>query len=55
MHDEKDEQEICISILRRARKKLDGARGRYHGIDMDRFVELVQGILNSGVIERFTI
>jgi hypothetical protein len=55
VHDEKDEQEICISILRRARKKLDGSTGRYHGIDMDRFVERVQGILNSGVIERFTI
>ncbi|UVS69240.1 DUF309 domain-containing protein [Nitrososphaera viennensis] len=55
VHDEKDEQEICMSILRRARNKLEGATGRYHGIDMDRFVERVQGILNTGVIERFTI
>ncbi|MEO9363384.1 MAG: DUF309 domain-containing protein [Nitrososphaera sp.] len=55
VHDEKDEHEICMSILRRARKKLDGATGRYHGIDIDRFVEKVQGILNMGIVERFTI
>jgi hypothetical protein len=55
VHDEKYEQEICMSILRRARKKLEGATGRYHGIDMDRFVALVQNILATGIIERFTI
>ncbi|AIF83461.1 hypothetical protein NTE_01394 [Candidatus Nitrososphaera evergladensis SR1] len=55
VHDEKDEREICMSILRRARKKLEGATGKYHGIDMDRFVERVQEILNTGIIERFTI
>jgi len=55
VHDEKDEEDICISILRRARKKLEGAKGKYHGINMDTFVERVQGILNSGKIERFTI
>lgn len=55
VHDEKDEQEICLSILRRAMKKLEGATGRYHGIDMDRFAGKVQGILDMGIIERFTI
>jgi hypothetical protein len=55
VHDEKDEREICLSILRRARKKLEGATGMYHCIDMDRFVALVQNILTTGIIERFTI
>ena len=55
VHDEKDEREICMSILRRARMKLEGATGMYHGIDMDRFVTLIQNILTTGLIERFTI
>jgi hypothetical protein len=55
VHDEKDEPEVCLSILRRARKKLDGTGGMYHGIDIDRVADLVSGIINSGRIERFTI
>ncbi len=55
VHDEKDEREICMSILKRARMKLEGATGMYHGIDMDRFVTLIQNILTTGIIERFTI
>jgi hypothetical protein len=55
VHDEKDEPEICLSILQRARKKLDGASGVYHGIDIERVAELISKIINSGRIERFTI
>ncbi len=55
VHDEKDEQEICLSILQRARKKLDGSGGIYHGIDVDRLADLIARIINSGSIERFTI
>jgi hypothetical protein len=55
VHDLKDERDICLSILGRAMKKLDGASGSYHGIDMDRFVGLVNRILQTGRIERFTI
>jgi hypothetical protein len=55
VHDEKDEQDICLSILQRARKKLGGASGMYHGIDIDRVVDLISKIINSGRIERFTI
>lgn len=55
VHDEKDEQEICISILRRAAKKLQGYAGKYHGIDVDRMARLVSKILATGRIERFTI
>ncbi len=55
MHDEKDESEICLSILERARKKLEGTGGMYHGIDVDRIADLISKIINSGRIERFTI
>jgi predicted metal-dependent hydrolase len=55
VHDEKDEPEICISILRRAMKKLDASSGAYHGIDLDRFAAKVVQIINSGKIERFAI
>lgn len=55
VHDLKDEREICLSILRRAMKKLEGSSGSYHGIDVDRLVELVGKILQTGRIERFTI
>ncbi|MGI0021080.1 MAG: DUF309 domain-containing protein [Nitrososphaera sp.] len=55
VHSQKDEQEICRSILRRAKKKLEKAAGTYHGIDMDRMAGLVATMLNTGRIERFTI
>jgi uncharacterized protein len=55
VHDEKDEQGICLSILVRAMKKMDHASGLYHGIDIGRVAELTAKIINSRKIERFTI
>jgi len=55
VHDEKDEPDICLSILQRARKKLEGVGGMYHGINVYRIADLISGIINSGRIERFTI
>ncbi len=55
VHDEKDEREICISILRRTLKKLEGASGIYHGIDIDRLKARVMKIVDSERIERFAI
>ncbi len=55
VHDEKDEQDVCISILQRARKKLDKASGIYHGIDTSRIVERISEIIKTGRVERFTI
>jgi predicted hydrolase (HD superfamily) len=55
VHDQKDEQDICMSILKRAAKKLDGATGSYHGIDVDRFTKMVHRMLDAGRAERFTI
>jgi uncharacterized protein len=56
VHDEKDETDVCISILRRARRKLDPASGKnYHGINIDRIVDMISGIINSGKVNRFSI
>ncbi len=55
VHDEKDEPEICLSILERASKKLKKTGRMYYGIDVDRIADLISKIINSGRIERFTI
>ncbi|HEV8387327.1 MAG TPA: DUF309 domain-containing protein [Nitrososphaera sp.] len=55
VHDEKDETGICISILKRALKKLEAAKETYSGIDVDRLAGKILEIINSGVVTRFTI
>ena len=55
VHDEKDEQDVCISILQRARKKLEPASGIYHGIDTYRIADRISEIINTARVERFTI
>jgi uncharacterized protein len=55
VHDEKDEPDVCISILRRARKKLDHASGNYHGINTNRIADMISEIINTGKVSRFTI
>ena len=55
VHDEKDESDVCISILRRARKKLDHAIGNYHGINTNRIADMVSEIIDTGKVNRFTI
>jgi hypothetical protein len=55
VHDEKDEPDVCLSILQRARKKLGGASGAYYGIDLKRIAGRISEIINSGKIDRFTI
>lgn len=55
VHDEKDETDVCISILRRARKKLDRASGKYHGIDTNRIADMISEIINTAKVHRFTI
>ena len=55
VHNQKDEQDICLSILRRAMKKLDGSAGMYNGINVDRLAGLVAKMLSTGRPERFTI
>jgi hypothetical protein len=55
VHDEKDEQDICISILQRAKRKLDQTSDKYYGIDIIKIVELLSDIINTGDVRRFTI
>jgi len=55
VHDEKDEQDICISILHRAKRKLDRTSDTYYGIDMTKIVDVLSEINNTGHIRRFTI
>jgi uncharacterized protein len=55
VHDEKDEPDVCLSILQRARKKLGGASGTYYGMDVNRITDRISEIITSGKIDRFTI
>jgi hypothetical protein len=56
VHDEKDEPDVCISILRRARKKLESASGKnYHGIKINRIADMISEIINEGKVYRFAI
>jgi hypothetical protein len=55
VHDEKDEPDVCISILRRARKKLDPVSGNYHEININRIADMISEIINTGKVHRFTI
>ena len=55
VHDEKDETDICISILKRASKKLEKGAGDYLGIDIDRLKYNLLKIIQEGPIKRFQI
>jgi len=55
VHDEKDEPDICLSILQRARKKFGGASVIYYGMDVKRIADRISEMINSGKIKRFTI
>jgi hypothetical protein len=55
VHDEKDEPDVCLSILQRARKKLSGTTGTYYGMEVNRIAGRISEMINSGKIDRFTI
>jgi hypothetical protein len=55
VHEEKDEADICISILKRASKKLEKGAGDYRGIDIDKLKHDVLKIIQKGPINRFQI
>ncbi len=55
VHYQKDEHDVCISILERAIKKLDQASGIYHGIDTNRIANMISKIINTRRVESFTI
>ena len=55
VHYQKNENEICISILNRALKKLVNTSGQYHNIDVDGLRKKVNEIITSGKITTFSI
>jgi len=55
VHDEKDEQDISISILQRAKRKLDRTANKYYEIDIAQIVQELSEIINTGNVRRFTI
>lgn len=55
VHSQKNEDDICFSILGRALDKLDAAKGVYHDIDIDRLKELMKNIARTKHIHYFKI
>lgn len=55
VHYQKNENEICISILNRALAKLTNASGQYNNIDVDSLRNKVNEIITSGKITTFLI
>ncbi len=55
VHYQKNENEICFSILKRAMEKFGNASGKYYNIDVDVLKNKVSEIINSGKIATFMI
>ena len=55
VHYQKDEIQICISIMKRAQAKFLNSSGTYYGIDVDRLKLKILEILATGAIEAFSI
>jgi uncharacterized protein len=55
VHYQKNENEICLSILERATKKLGSSSGKYYDVDVDSLQNKVLKIIDSGKIETFKI
>ncbi|MGI0026640.1 MAG: DUF309 domain-containing protein [Nitrosopumilaceae archaeon] len=55
VHYQKYENEICLSILKRAMEKFGNSSGKYHNIDVDVLRNKVSEIIDSGMIVTFMI
>jgi hypothetical protein len=55
VHYQKNENDICLSIMRRAMEKFSSSSGVYHDIDMDKFGKIIQDIISSRKIAPFMI
>ncbi|MFY3740954.1 MAG: hypothetical protein HMLIMOIP_001399 [Candidatus Nitrosomirales archaeon] len=55
VHAQKDENDICFSVLSRSLAKLQNASGAYYGINIDRFKQTVANILSTKNIQYFKI
>jgi uncharacterized protein len=55
VHYQKNENNVCISILERALQKLDKIDGIYYEIDLDRIKAHISKNIRTGIVERTTI
>jgi len=55
VHYQKNENEICLSILKRAMEKIGSSSGKYYKIDVDILRNKVSEIIHSGTIMTFMI
>ena len=55
VHYQKNENEICLSILKRAAEKIGNSSGKYHTIDVDVLRNKMSEIINSGKIATFMV
>ncbi|MGD1837142.1 MAG: DUF309 domain-containing protein [Nitrososphaeraceae archaeon] len=55
VHNQKDEREICLSILNRAMNKLYNINGTYFGININILKQKINEIINSKDIYQFKI
>ena len=55
VHYQKNEDEICLSILKRGIEKIGSSSGKYHNIDVDVLRNKVSKIITTGKIVSFTI
>ena len=55
VHYQKDENDICLSILKRAKEKLSNSSDRYNGFDIDYFRKMVEKMISSRIIGPFMI
>ena len=55
VHYQKDENNICLSILKRAQEKLSRSSGMYHDIDVDEVRKKLDSMIESGKITTFAI
>jgi uncharacterized protein len=55
VHYQKNEDDICLSIMKRSMEKLSGTSGVYYDVDMDKFRKVTEKMISSRNIEPFMI
>jgi hypothetical protein len=55
VHYQKNENDICLSIMKRAMEKLSSSSGIYHDVDIDKFGKTTEEMISSGKIAPFMI
>jgi hypothetical protein len=55
VHYQKNENDICLSILKRGMEKIGNASGKYYNIDIDVLRNKVSEIISSGMISTFMV